>query len=253
MKSYFEVSREQDEGLNLQFKRHGKFLPHFHANIEIFAVKRGKHEICCNGQSYVLTDGDCAFFDGYDVHGYEKPVLSDEDCVLIIPPKYATRFNEERKKPKILSPVFHSPETVNAIMEITERTFLSPKSESILRAAIDLLFAIVSEKLVYGDEDDAPRDIELVGKMLSLFNEKFKDGIKLKDAAKHLGYSEEHLSRVFHRYFGKSVPSYINELRIEYIEKKQLEEKQKITNLIYEAGFSSAQTYYRNKNKSAKI
>lgn len=252
MKGYYEVLREQDERLNIQFKRHSKIIPHFHANIEIFAVKRGKHEVCCNGVNYVLSDGDCAFFDGYDVHGYEVPEISDEDCVLIIPPKYATRFNEERKKPKILSPVFHSPETVNAIMEITERAFLNPKSESILRAAIDLLFAIVSEKLVYGDEDDAPRDIELVGKMLSFFNEKFKDGIKLKDAAKHLGYSEEHLSRVFHRYFGRSVPSYINELRLDYVEKRKATGNEKITDLIYEAGFSGVQTYYRNKNKSDK-
>lgn len=252
MKGFYEAIREQNEKINIQIKRCGSYIPHFHANLEIFAVKRGKHEICCNGVNYVLSDGDCAFFDGYDVHGYEDPIISDRDCVLVIPPKYASRFNEERKKPKILSPVFHSPETVNAIMEITERALLAPKSENILRAAIDLLLTIISEKLVYGDEDDAPRDIELVGKMLSLFNEKFKDGIKLKDAAKYLGYSEEHLSRVFHRYFGRSVPSYLNELRIDYVEKRKATGNEKITDLIYEAGFSGVQTYYRNKNKSDK-
>lgn len=191
-------------------------------------------------------------FDGYDVHGYEAPIVSGNDCVLIIPPKYAARFNAERKKPKILTPVIHSPETVNAIFEISDRILNCCKSENIVRAAVDLLFAIVNEKLVYGDECNAPRDIELVGKMLSLFNERFKDGIKLKDAAKYLGYSEEHLSRVFHRYFGRSVPSYLNELRVDYVEKRKATGNEKITDLIYEAGFSGVQTYYRNKNKSDK-
>ena len=62
-------------------------------------------------------------------------------------------------------------------------------------------------------------------------------------------YSTEHVSRVFHKYLRVGLPKFINDLRLDYIENElMLSDKKKITDLIFEAGFKSVQSYYRSKS-----
>ena len=89
---------------------------------------------------------------------------------------------------------------------------------------------------------------ELINKILSYVENNFKEDITLKTLSKYFGYAEGHLSRVFHRYVKISFPRYVNQRRIDYIQQKQQSENKALSQLIFESGFKSFQTYYRTKN-----
>ncbi|MBQ3219170.1 MAG: helix-turn-helix domain-containing protein, partial [Clostridia bacterium] len=67
-----------------------------------------------------------------------------------------------------------------------------------------------------------------------------------------LGYSDAHISRIFSLYVKKSLPDYVNELRFKEVNRLIENTNGKITDLIFDAGFNSIQTYYRVKSKLTK-
>ena len=58
---------------------------------------------------------------------------------------------------------------------------------------------------------------------------------------------------IFHTYLGKGLSEYVNELRLSYIDSLIEDgDARSITELIYDAGFGSQQTYYRERKKAEK-
>jgi methylphosphotriester-DNA--protein-cysteine methyltransferase len=58
---------------------------------------------------------------------------------------------------------------------------------------------------------------------------------------------------VFHRYLRTGISAYANALRLDYVEQKlALKGKEKLIEIIYEAGFNCPQTYYRAKQRNKK-
>ena len=85
---------------------------------------------------------------------------------------------------------------------------------------------------------------ELLGYILS----HYKENITLNSIAKSMGYTPSHLSRVFHSCFGIRINDHINNLRTRYIEnERELHPEKKLIDLIFESGYGSIQTDYRNK------
>ncbi|MBQ8308818.1 MAG: helix-turn-helix transcriptional regulator [Clostridia bacterium] len=87
--------------------------------------------------------------------------------------------------------------------------------------------------------------------ILAYIQQNYRAEISRKSIARALGYTEAHISRVFHRYLGVGLAEYINGLRLAYVKKLRANGDTRTTiELIYEAGFNSQQTYYRVKGKS---
>ena len=90
-------------------------------------------------------------------------------------------------------------------------------------------------------------------RVLSYIQENFRGDVSRKRISSELGYSPEHISRVFHTYLGKGLSEYVNELRLSYIDSLIEDgDARSITELIYDAGFGSQQTYYRERKKAEK-
>ncbi|MBQ9756325.1 MAG: helix-turn-helix domain-containing protein, partial [Clostridia bacterium] len=76
----------------------------------------------------------------------------------------------------------------------------------------------------------------------------FRSEITLSGLAKEFGYSVEHVSRVFHKYLKTGIPEYVNGLRLNCVEQLvKAHPEKKITEIIFDSGFNSIQSYYRNK------
>ena len=111
------------------------------------------------------------------------------------------------------------------------------------------MLSLILGRLEPGEERERG-EAQLVRSMLTYIQDNFKREITRADIARTLGYSPEHVSRIFHKYLGRSLKDYINSLRIEYIDyERSLEGAPTLTELIYKAGFGSEQTYYRAKKK----
>ena len=91
-------------------------------------------------------------------------------------------------------------------------------------------------------------DRVLMRHILIYIQENYRQNLTRASIARALGYTEAHISRVFHRYLQIGISEYINNLRLAYIARLRADgDKRPTGELIFEAGFGSQQTYYRAK------
>lgn len=248
MKVYFEKSRDDSRQIYVSRNEKYVFPAHFHGNLEVCIVGRGEQDVVVNDTSYHLTDGSIAVMDSFDVHRYGDGDGEDR-CVVIVPYAALTKCNARRKGLRIQCPVIRDEDACVQLLKIVDEYLLPPTSAAVREAATELFLATLFENLHF--EPQPVRDEgTLVRKMLAFVQERFREDITRGDIARETGYSEGHISRVFRRYLGKSISCYINELRLEYIERERAnDDGRTLTALIYDAGFQSQRTYYRAKAK----
>lgn len=234
------------------------FPPHFHMNVEVFISKRGNFEVTLNGEKYTVKNNCVLFCSSYDVHSYDKSFFNHGEneefnhAVVLIPPVLLKDFYAGKRKDRPIAPVVQSEKLCDALLEICDR-LLSDKTVSpvIEQAAINLFLAYIESEFDFSDKNDS-RSPNVLRDMLEFISHNYREKISLQIIAKNLGYSPEHLSRLFHLYFNRSVSSYINGMRLDYIDNalKTDGDSRKISDLAFEAGFQSIQSYYRVKNNS---
>lgn len=253
MKAFFEQTTQKiGERLNsVQFcaNRNYPYPAHFHSNLEMLCVKKGPYPVAINGETYIIDSGEIVIFDQYDIHEYlDKPTEFNEDRTLVIPQQYLISFNAKRKNKKIVSPVIKSKEACDKVIMIID-TFIAPdlNDEQIVAPAINLILSVILKELRFSDE--IMYDANLLKNILSVIYNNYRDDISLFSISKQLGYSPEHISRVFHKHSKLSIRDYVNQLRIEYIQEQQQLSGKSETELIFDAGFKNPSTYYRQRAK----
>ena len=255
MKAFYEEYRDDDE--NLIVMRNGFYLfpPHFHRNIEILIVNKGAYTVVHNGVSYSVENGDLFFCGSYDLHSFGTPEGKEQDdCCMIIPARLTSAFNERNKGLRPVSPVIREPALCAELLSIADRWMDKEKNpDSVRGAAANLLLSLIEQKLDLrpGKEKD---ETQLIRMILSYLSAHFREDISLPYLAKKFGYTEAHVSRVFHRYTETGLPRYINRLRLNYVDTcKKNDPHADLTRVIFDAGFKSIPTYYRAKAQDAPI
>lgn len=245
MEAFYEKMREEKDELNVQRNPNPIFPAHFHLNLEVLLLRKGGYTVRIGDRRQEVGAGSIVVIDSYEIHGYEDCVLQEEQdaCVVIFPYRYLQKFNEWRKNFKIDEPVICDETLCDELMRIAD-TYLTG-SEQIKGAAADLFLARLYERLRFS-ENKARDESSLVRQILSFIQENFQNDVSRKMIARELGYTEAHISRVFHRSMGKSICEYVNGLRLAYVERLRASGVKRTTlDLLYEAGFKSQQTFYR--------
>lgn len=251
MKSYYEKIRDDAELLEIGRDTEGTYPAHFHRDLEIMLTKRGSYEILINGRSQKAEGSAVFVMDSFDVHRYVTRVPDEsgrlENKIIIIPYTYARGFNEIKRGRAVSEPVIKNEALVDRLYILAEDYIATAESEAVKRSAAELFLAMLSEHICFSE--GKPRgEIELVRQILSYIHDNFKGEISRADIARALGYTETHISRVFHSYLLVGIPEYVGKLRLDYVEAaRKGGDKRSLTALIFEAGFNSQQTYYRCK------
>ena len=247
MNSYYEKHREDSEEIVVRRNDAPKYPVHFHANLEIFIIGNGSGSISIDGNKQTLAPYSIAVVDGYTPHGYEEDGRGDS-CIVVVPFSLLGGFYQG-KNLTIANPIFQDEALCKRLLLLVDEYLLGETDETIKRKAVELLLACVKEKLVFTEKKESA-DSTLIRSILGYIHERYQSDISRKSIAKALGYAEGYISRVFHKFLGVGILEYINKLRLKEVERLQKEgDKRKTIALIYEAGFSSQQTYYRVKSK----
>ena len=249
MESFYEKRRDDYDDLAVQRNRSNTYPAHFHNSLEIFLVKHGHYEVHLNGKRYEVTDGSVLVIDSFDIHSYNdlaKNAVRDT-CVLIIPYKYLNRFWATRKDRRIAKALISDPTLCARLLSFGDEFLGEGQNEAVKRAAVELLLAMLGERLEFV-ESRSGDDRVLMRNILIYVQENYREDITRTSIARALGYTEAHISRVFHRYLQSGISAYINNLRLAYIAGLRADgDRRPISELIFEAGFKSQQTYYRAK------
>lgn len=233
-------------------------------SMEIFIVRKGEYEITCNNLNRKVADGAVAVFDSYDVHSYNARRSGEEETrVVIIPYRHLGAFNVRRGNLCIAEPVINDKALCERLWLLAEEYLsgehsgehkneflIRGRGEMIAEGAAALMMGLICEKLQFTVKKERDEAM-LVRTVLSYIQENFRNEATLGSIARALGYTEAHISRVFHRYVKCGLPEYVNGLRMEYIQRlREQGDTRKMVELVYEAGFKSQQTYYRVKKRA---
>lgn len=250
MKTFFEEYRSGKLGFMVNTVADEYFPSHFHQNIEIFVCLSGSQEIMVDGEKFTATGGDIIVIDGYKVHSYGES-KSGNQRVIIIPHDYLSEFNKLREGKIFAKKIISNKNLAQKIVSVIDETLFNNPTDYQIFASVNMIISLILKEspLIIGE---SASEQELINKILLYVENNFKENISLKSVAKSLGYAEGHLSRVFHRYVKTSFPRYVNQRRLDFVEQNILKKNQPLSNLIYEAGFNSFQTYYRSKNLQNK-
>ena len=250
MKGYYQIVEDNREYVSFRLGSSFKFPAHFHKKMEFFILLEGTYTVSKNGKLINLKDGDIVIFDSYDIHAYDAPNTKNaKGMVLIFNTNAIEKFNARRKGEKILTDVISNKELCQKIYNLGLQ-FIVPDGvdATVKECTAELIMSLLDPELTYSQKNEN-NETSFVQNLLIYINNNFKNDLSLKTLSKKFGYTPEHISRIFHRYFDVSLPDYVNNLRLEYIEKNKKNHSHKITELLFDAGFNSIQTYYRAKKK----
>ena len=242
MSEYFEYYRSGKEGF-MAIRTKQNYPPHFHQNIELCILLSGEQHLCVGEREIHATAPSITVIDSYTVHSYDK---GDGDYLaLIIPYDMLTEFNLLRKGKAFEKIYIQDAELVNDIADIVNKYLQGSGDAYLLSSGANLVMSIILGHCKLVDAENKGEG-ELINRILTYAQQSYRENITLKSVSHALGYAEGHLSRVFHKYVNESFPSYVNRLRLEYVQ-NHLDEGENVTKLIFDAGFRSIQTYYRTK------
>ncbi len=247
--SIYETLRDTKN--RLAYRRHHdvSYSSHYHFVIELFVLLKGEYEVYLNGETFKISTPPRAILsDSFDVHGYKK-LSDDADCmILLIPSNNSIDYRASMTGKRLKSNILTNEEAVLEIARLLET--IDKTDDNYLKNcyvnAILRIFTIHCGTV----ERKENTQFNTLRNILIYINENFRKDITLHSIASEFNYSESHLSRIFHSVFSCSINTYINKLRIEYINQHKHSSNKKILDLIYDAGFQSPQSYYRNLKKS---
>lgn len=248
MKGFYE--RHRDELEHTHKKRSGSHLypSHFHQNAEIFILLCGEYNIMVNGEKRELYSGDILFIDSYDIHEYPDERECD-NCVIILPYRLMSHFNRLRANRIPTTSVIHSPQLAEELIYIIDTFLDDARPDAVRDDAANLILSLIYSKMEF-EGCEYRSEASLMRKILFYIQDNYRTDISRDSIAHALGYTAEHISRVFNKHLSRTLNDYINSLRLTYIEYRLSEaDAPSLTKLIYEAGFNSEQTYYRARRK----
>ena len=251
MNTFYEIRKNQD-CLLVRRNAEYNFPLHFHLDLEIVLVKTGEVPVTVNGVDYCVKAGELLVVDSYDTHGYGKNKIDGDHCVLVVNNRYLSGWNLLRKDRALKTPLLQKATLVNELLSLVDAYLLPSNSETTIGAAVNLVLSRLADSVEFV-EKKGKNERALVREILGFLQAHYREEISLKRVAKELGYTQEHISRVFHRFVKMSLSDYTNTLRLDYIDGLRIRgDERSGAELAFEAGFNSLQTYYRAKAKRQK-
>lgn len=220
---------------------------HFHGCAEILFVIEGKLKVNANNEVGYLEAGEAIFIPPFTTHEVES-ITESKTETLMIPYRLLHTFRKYYNKSYF--GLLKKKDVNKQVYELIRTIYSNIKStnEYLILALVDLLLAVIAnnyQSIPYNKENSIMIDIAVY------LNQNFMNISSISEVAEHFGYNTSYFSRLFKKVFEVPFNQYLNHLRCEYIE-NNLAGNSSISNLIYEAGYSTLSTYYRNKNKQKK-
>jgi len=246
----YEKEADENNYLYFIFSDNNYCNVHFHKNIEILFVKEGRHRVIINGVEHILTAGEIAFSNSYDVHCYKYEEHS-KVYIIVIGNNYSSRFiNQYGKIFDNFLPVHN--EGTKEIFELLDKFYYQKNDNNLLMnyGFIDLLLGLMAK--YYPLKDGIKNNNNIIIEILTYINENYKSDITLNSVSERFGYTKPYFSMLFNKYTNTHLRDYINRLRVDRV-KELLEDKQynndTITAIAMGCGFESLNTFYRAMKK----
>ena len=223
------------------------FCAHFHKSYELIYVISGEFHCILDGNKYTFREGDIALIQPYRIHSWHIPEGRAHICVFS--EGYVKSFTKLLGNRRSAEPTFACSEAAkNYYREVIVNGYPhyfdmpAPKNPLDIKSA---LYAVLSEYLKNATLTEYAGDLgeKLSTEILDYIAENFRDDLSLTEIASALGYSYQHISRVFNRRINSTFKDFLNFYRFEYARQLLLESDLPIAEVASEAGFQSIRNF----------
>lgn len=241
--SYFE--KETPEIYISHWTESDNFASHFHNKIEIAYCKSGKQAIKVDGTTHLLSAGDLVIIFPNVTHEHIKQDVPNTEMISVIStPEFFTGFYPEliTKRPKTAYiPAEQVSDTVRYAFDKLLDAAFTPG------ALVGWTYVILSELLPRLEliSARAADGFHLAPSLISYIDENFKKPLTIRYLANEFGYSSSYVTHVFYDQLKIPFRTYLTAVRAEHAAKLIRSTNKTLTEIAYECGYSSTNTFCR--------
>lgn len=233
---------------------------HWHNEIEIIYLKKGKLRISIEEEIYDASPGEVYFVNPKELHFMDSEDMSVEYYTILFPLEFISFQTEDLLETEVLKPLrsgkllLHRSVKAKSCLEEVEKylqEMIAVNTEKYmhyqLRTRILLLHII--EALMRGEclEYASFRSSsDLQREMISYIQKKYAEKITLQMLAKEFHLSEKYVSRYFKEHFAISFMQYVGHLRMTKAKALLDSSDLSITEVALSCGYPSVNLFIRN-------
>lgn len=244
---YFENARDLNENFVVSEPNpYNTCEPHFHRQFEILYVVEGENEVIINTTKRLLSAGEIAFADSYDIHAFQ----SKKGCMsvsIIFPYAVMHNFIKQRGTNRFAENFISKKDALEFIPILTMMQRYKNMHDLLLNSLAEAFLGLLLR--TYPLIPAKSKQSELIYKILNYLEDNFRSNITLEITANHFGYNKFYFSKLFHFYFHCNFNTYLNSLRVRHARRLIEQEGLSVLNAALDSGFNSMPTFYRAYKK----
>ena len=245
----YEAFHDKERDLRFFAGDNGNPSPHFHRCIEILYITDGKLLGEVDRESFFAEKDDIIFVRPCGVHSL-TPYPAYKNFVLIIKSAYADDFASILEK-ETLPPLLSDKKFNRTILPDLKRLGNPEEQENFLvaKGLIDIVMGKFFMRYKHLPVVTTP-NLSMIINVLNYIDEHFTEPITLDSISSVFGYNKYYFSRLFNKYIGETLNSYINNVRINnIIARGKKQENMNLSQLVFDCGFDSMTTFYRSYSR----
>lgn len=218
---------------------------HWHEGIEIICFLGGEGKVLNGNETYSAKTGEIYVVNSETVHSVLCASTSGE-YVYIIPKPYFCEENGFPTNETFFEKRFFDERIYKIIKEIAIEREKKDKyhEQSISIKVLEILLLLHRDHLGQNYTEQAnSAKTKLVKKTIKFIRKNLQDPITIEDIEKNCGYSKFYISRIFKEITGKTVMTFLNEVRIDSAKKLLISENASVFSVSSSCGFTS-QSYF---------
>lgn len=227
---------------------------HFHRNMEIYGVVRGKVSVTVADQNCVLTEGQMAVINGLENHSF-KPDGTAEVFVLHIGTVYTGDFYRlypQKKLPRWLLDAQHNRQIMERIRPLLNTEEAVPELQRI-GVTCQLLSDIIEYYGVVDRTDDGNQNSELMIRIIQYVHDHYSERITLDILAKKFYLSPKTLSKKMKKYLDVDFRVFVNDIRVQRVVQMRDDPEYRdkpLSEIAMACGFNNMGTFYRSYERN---
>lgn len=240
------------------------FYPiHWHEEMEIIKVQSGKGWFCVDGAGYEASAGDILILRPFVMHSINRLDDNDMELDAIV---FNLRLLETGEADlctlKYFAPLLNDKHSVPVVVRTTD-SWYSPFDQSMTSiltcdadkegAELDIkanlyrvFFHLYNNRLMNvapGIAEDKQQ--YTVRRALEFIRAEYMNEITIEKIAKHCGYSEFYMMKLFKQYTGESCINYINNYRLTVAGRQLRDTDDDVATVAYAVGFNNVSYFNR--------
>lgn len=239
------------------------FYPiHWHEEMEIIKVQSGKGCFYVDGQRYEASAGDILVLRPFVMHSINRLDDNDMEMDAIVFNLRLLETGEDLCTLKYFAPLLNEKHSVPVVVRtydgwyhpfdqsMTSILMCDPAEEGAeldIKANLYWMFYHIYNNRLLNVKQSAVEDKRqyTVRKALEFIRAEYMNKIGIAEIAKHCGYSEFYLMKLFKQYTGESCVDYVNNYRLTVAGRQLRDTDDDIAAIAYAVGFNNVSYFNR--------